>query len=204
MKKIKWLKFKTKKKKLELEDLSKEDIEKELHREKYKNSFNRVLKSTIYILIFILAASSIIVTLFMPVLEVNDGTMKPTVNNKEIVLTLKYSNIKRGDVIAFYHGNKILIKRVIGLSGDWINIDINGNVFVNGEKLKENYVSESIKGNNTIDFPVQVPSERVFVLSDERDKIIDSRNEEIGYIKKEDIIGKVIFRVWPIKKIGSI
>ena len=126
--------------------------------------------------------------------------MKPTYENGDIVLSLKTKSLKSGDIVAFYHGNKILIKRVIAGSGSWINIDEVGNVYVNGEALSEDYISNKMLGEVDIEFPYQVPEGKYFVLSDDREILIDSRMSEIGCIDKDNIIGKVVFRVWPIKK----
>lgn len=191
-------------KKLTYNDLTVENLEKELHRENYKHSFSRLLRSTIYVLIIIVAFASVGATLFMPVIEITDSSMKPLVEDGDIVLTIKSNSFKTGDVVAFYYGNKILVKRVIGVQGDFVNIDKDGIVYVNGEELKEDYVKEFLKGESDIKYPVQVSDNSIFVLSDERNVLTDSRSENIGTIKKENIIGKVIFKVWPIKKIKKI
>lgn len=197
-------KKKNKKEKITYKDLTVENLERELHRENYKHSFSRLLRSTIYVLIIIVAVASVGATLFMPVIEITDSSMKPLVEDGDIVLTIKSNSFKTGDVVAFYYGNKILVKRVIGVQGDFVNIDKDGIVYVNGEELKEDYVKEFLKGESDIKYPVQVSDNSIFVLSDERDVLTDSRSENIGTIKKENIIGKVIFKVWPIKKIKKI
>ncbi len=197
-------KKKSKKEKITYKDLTVENLERELHRENYKHSFSRLLRSTIYVLIIIVAVASVGTTLFMPVIEITDSSMKPLVEDGDIVLTIKSSSFKTGDVVAFYYGNKILVKRVIGVQGDFVNIDKDGIVYVNGEKLEEDYVKEFLKGESDIKYPVQVSDNSIFVLSDERNVLTDSRSENIGTIKKENIIGKVIFKVWPIKKIKEI
>lgn len=185
-------------------DLSIDDIKNELNREKYKNSFSKILTNTLFVLIIILAIGSIITTIFMPVIEVSDSSMKPLINDGDIILTYKTNKFKQGDVVAFYHGNKILIKRVIGISGDFVNIDVNGNVFVNGSLIQEDYVKELKKGDTNVIFPIQVPADSIFVLSDERDNTFDSRIEEIGSVKESDIIGKVILKIYPINNIKFI
>lgn len=195
---------KKEKKKITLEDINIEDIEKEIHRENYKHSFENLLRSSVYVLIIILAFSVIITSILMPVIEITDSSMNPLLNDNDIVLTFKTNKLKRGDIIAFYHGNKILVKRVIGVSGDWVNIEQNGLVYINGEKIEENYVKEFIKGDASDEYPIQVGEKSVFVLSDERDILTDSRNEEIGQIKYADIIGKVIIKIWPIKQLKII
>lgn len=197
-------KKKNKKEKITYKDLTVENLERELHRENYKHSFSRLLRSTIYVLIIIVAVASVGATLFMPVIEITDSSMKPLVEDGDIVLTIKSNSFKTGDVVAFYYGNKILVKRVIGVQGDFVNIDKDGIVYVNGEELKEDYVKEFLKGESDIKYPVQVSDNSIFVLSDERNVLTDSRSENIGTIKKENIIGKVIFKVWPIKKIEKI
>lgn len=195
---------KKEKKKITLEDINIEDIEKEIHRENYKHSFENLLRSSVYVLIIILAFSVIITFILMPVIEITDSSMNPLLNDNDIVLTFKTNKLKRGDIIAFYHGNKILVKRVIGVSGDWVNIEQDGLVYINGEKIEENYVKEFIKGDASDEYPIQVGEKSVFVLSDERDILTDSRNEEIGQIKYADIIGKVIIKIWPIKQLKII
>lgn len=197
-------KKKIKKEKITYKDLTVENLERELHRENYKHSFSRLLRSTIYVLIIIVAVASVGATIFIPVIEITDSSMKPLVEDGDIVLTIKSNSFKTGDVVAFYYGNKILVKRVIGVQGDFVNIDKDGIVYVNGEELKEDYVKEFLKGESDIKYPVQVSDNSIFVLSDERDVLTDSRSENIGTIKKENIIGKVIFKVWPIKKIKKI
>ena len=204
MNKIMGLFKKKDKKKLTYKDIEIETIENEIHRENYKHSFGNLLKSSIYVLIIILAVAVIVASLLMPVIEITDSSMKPLLNDNDIALTFKTNKIKNGDVIAFYHGNKILVKRVIGVSGDWINIDQDGYVYVNGNKLEESYVKEFIKGETDEEFPIQVGEKNVYVLSDERDILTDSRNEEIGQIKSDDVIGKVVIRIWHIKQIKII
>ena len=194
----------SKKEKVIPTNLSISVLEEEIKREKYKSKYTKILRSTIYALIIIASISALIGTLIMPVLEVNNTTMKPLLENNEIVLSLKTKKLKKGDIIAFYQGNKILIKRVVAVPGNYISIDEEGNVYVDGEILEEPYVTNKQKGETNIEFPYQVPESEYFVLSDERDKTTDSRNEDIGLIKKDNVIGKVIFRVWPFKKLGAI
>lgn len=191
-------------KKITYEDITIDNLKAEIHRVKYKNSFGRLLRSTVYVLIIIVAISSICATLFMPVIEITDSSMKPLLNDGDIVLTVKENKFKTGDIVAFYHGNKILIKRVIGVESDFVNIDKDGIVYVNGKELKENYVKELKKGDSDIKYPVQVSDGSIFVLSDERDVLTDSRTINVGQIKTNDIIGKVIFKVWPLKEIKKI
>ena len=186
-------------KKITYEDITIDNLKTEIHRVKYKNSFGRLLRSTVYVLIIIVAISSICATLFMPVIEITDSSMKPLLNDGDIVLTVKDNKFKTGDIVAFYHGNKILIKRVIGVESDFVNIDKDGIVYVNGKELKENYVKELKKGDSDIKYPVQVSDGSIFVLSDDRDVLTDSRTINVGQIKTSDVIGKIILKVWPLK-----
>ena len=191
-------------KKLTYKDFTIDEIEQELKREKYKNRYVKVLMSTIYTLIIVASVAALIATLIMPVLQISGSSMNPTLKDTDIVLSIKTTNIEKNEIIAFYHGNKILVKRVIGKSGDWVNIDKDGNVYINNILLEEPYINQKYLGEIDIKFPYQVPESTYFVLGDDRKTSVDSRNSIIGVIKQEDIIGKVIFRVWPIKKIGTI
>ena len=191
-------------KKITYKDFTIDEIEQELKREKYKNRYVKVLMSTIYTLIIVASVAALIATLIMPVLQISGSSMNPTLKDTDIVLSIKTTNIEKNEIIAFYHGNKILVKRVIGKSGDWVNIDKDGNVYINNILLEEPYINQKYLGEIDIKFPYQVPESTYFVLGDDRKTSVDSRNSIIGVIKQEDIIGKVIFRVWPIKKIGTI
>lgn len=190
------------KKKKEIYIPTKEELEKELQREKYKLKYKKTLKSTIYALIIVIAVSSLLSTLLFPVLEIYGVSMSPTLTQGDIVLCVKKSKLEHGDIIAFYYNNKILIKRVIGVSSDWIKIDKEGNVYVNDTLIEEPYVKEKSYGETDIEYPYQVPEDSYFVLGDDRESSIDSRNRVIGTISKEYIIGKIIFKLLPIKKIG--
>lgn len=191
-------------KKINYKDLTISSIEQELKREKYKSKYKKVLASTIYTLIIVISLAVIVAMLVMPVLQISGSSMTPTLTEGEIVVTVKTKKLAVGDVVAFYHGNKILIKRVIAGPNSWVNITDEGDVYINNKLIDEPYVSKKHLGKTDIDLPYQVPEETYFILGDERETSIDSRTSEIGALKQEDIIGKVIFRVWPLKKIGSI
>lgn len=183
---------------------TKEDLEKELIREKYKLKYKKTLKSTIYSLIIVISISALLSTLLFPVLEIYGKSMNPTLSEGNIVLSVRKTNLKRGDIIAFYHNNKILIKRVIGVPSDWVNIDKEGNIYVNNTLLEESYLKEKNYRESDIKYPYQVPEDTYFVLGDDRSSSIDSRYKEIGTIHKDNIIGKILFKLWPIKEIGLI
>lgn len=180
--------------------LTSKQIEEELNREKYQSKYMKVLRSTIYCLIVVVAVAALIATLIMPVLQVNTSSMYPKYNAGDFVVSVKTKNLESGDIIAFYHGNKILVKRVIAGAGSWVHMDESGNVYVNGHILKEEYIDKKVLGEYDIEFPLQVPDGQWFVLSDDREEIVDSRNSEIGCISEEDIIGKILFRIWPFGK----
>ena len=190
---------KEKKTKVDYKTLTSKEIEEELKRTIYNTSYVNVLKSTFYALIIIVAISVLIATFFMPVFQISGDSMAPLYDSGDFVVSIKTKKLKQGDVIAFYHGNKILVKRVIAGSGQWVVIDKKGNVLVDGKKVEESYVDDKQLGDVDIKFPYQVPGESWFVLSDDREEIIDSRNSEIGCINNEDIIGKIIFKIWDSK-----
>ena len=179
------------------------ELEQELHRERYKSRYKKILKNTIYALLIVVAISVIAATFIFPVLEIYGESMNPNLTEGDIVLCIKKSKFESGDIIAFYYNNRILVKRVIATSSDWVNIDASGNVYVNDELLDEKYIEEKTLGESDIKYPYQVPEGAYFVLGDKRETSVDSRRSLIGTISSEEIIGKVIFKVWPLKRIGS-
>ena len=181
-----------------------EALERELAREKYKNRYGMVLRSTIYTLITVAAVAILISTLWMPVLQIYGSSMNETLQDGDIVLSVKDSNMHSGDIIAFYYNNKILVKRVIAQAGDWVNIDADGNVYVNDVLLPEPYITKKALGECDIELPYQVPENRVFVMGDHREVSVDSRSATVGCVAEEQIVGKLVFRAWPLSGFGSI
>ena len=181
-----------------------QQLEEELGRTKYRKRYRRVLRSTIYTLITVAAIAVLVATLLMPVLQIYGSSMAPTLADGEIVLTLKTSDFETGDVIAFYYNNKILVKRVIARAGDWVDITPEGDVYVNDELLDEPYLDQKALGDCNIELPYQVPESRVFVMGDHRSISVDSRNTAVGCVAEEQIVGKLIFRVWPMDYFGKI
>ena len=181
-----------------------EQLEGELKRVRYKSRYRSVLRSTIYSLITVAAIAVLITTLWFPVLRVYGNSMTPALQNGEIIFTVKMSEFEPGDIISFYYNNKILIKRVIARSGEWVNMDADGNVYVNETLLDEPYLDEKAFGDCNIELPYQVPEGRVFVMGDHRSTSVDSRNSAVGCVAQEQIVGKILFRVWPLEKFGWV
>ena len=180
------------------------ELEKELKRERYNRRYRRTLRSTIYTLITVAATAILVATLWLPMLEIYGNSMTPTLNDGEIVLSWKTNKLKSGQIVAFYYNNKILVKRVIAQSGDWVNIDVDGTVYVNGQMLNEPYLEDKALGECDIELPYQVPEKRVFVMGDHRSTSIDSRNTAVGCVEQEQIVGRLIMCVWPLANFGMI
>ncbi len=181
-----------------------EQLRTELQREKYKKKYGRVLRSTVYALIVTAAVSVLVATLWLPILRITGSSMTPTLNDGEIVISLKGTNFDRGDLLSFYVGNKILIKRVIAFPGEWVNIDEGGTVYVGENALDEPYLTEKALGECDIELPYQVPDGQYFVMGDHRSTSVDSRSGTIGCISEEQIVGRVVFRVWPLPGFGAL
>ena len=181
-----------------------EQLEAELAREKYKHRYHSVLRSTIYTLVIVAAVAVLTATLWLPVLQIYGSSMTPTLQDGEIVFSVKTSKFQPGDIVAFYYNNKILIKRVICGSADWVNIDENGTVYVNGTVLDEPYLAEKALGDCNIELPYQVPDGKVFVMGDHRSTSVDSRNTAVGCVAQEQLVGKIIFRIWPLDRLGIV
>ena len=175
-------------------------LEAELKRAKYQREYRKLLRNTISSLIVVAAIAVLVSMLFLPVLRVTGTSMTPTLQNDELVVCRKRGTFQSGDIIAFYFNNKILLKRVIGMAGDIIDIDDSGTVYVNGEALEEPYLNEKALGECDIELPYQVPDERVFVMGDHRSTSVDSRSTAVGCVAEEAVVGKVILRVWPVKQ----
>ena len=186
-----------------------QQLEAELNRARYRRRYRNVLRSTVYTLITVAAIAVLVATLLMPVLQIYGSSMTPTLADGDIVLSLKQSDFESGDVVAFYYNNKILVKRVIAQSGDWVDITPEGDVYVGKtssdmQLLEEPYLKEKALGDCNIEFPYQVPESRVFVLGDHRSVSVDSRNTAVGCVAEEQLVGRLVFRVWPLAFFGEI
>lgn len=191
-----------KRKAIEVPELS--QLEEELSRVKYKKRYKRVLTSTVSTLIVVAAVAVLIATLLMPVLQIYGTSMSPTLYDGDIIATIKTTEFEPGDVVAFYYNNKILVKRVIAMSGQWVDMDEDGNVYVNDVLLDEPYLVERAFGECDIKLPYQVPENRIFVMGDHRSVSVDSRSTAVGCVSEEQLIGKLVFRVWPLKAFGTV
>ena len=181
-----------------------QQLEKELRREQHKRSYRSTLLSTVSALIIVAAIAVLVSMLALPVLQVVGESMTPSIYEGEIVVAPRGTAFQKGDVIAFYYNNKILVKRVIANAGEWVNMDQDGNVFINDTPLDEPYVSEKAFGDCNITLPYQVPDGKIFVMGDHRATSSDSRNTAVGCVAEEQIVGKVMLRVWPLSKIGMV
>lgn len=181
-----------------------EQLERELNRERYKHRYHSVLRSTIYTLITVAAVAVLVATLWLPVLRIYGTSMTPTLQDGEILFTVKTTDFKPGEIVAFYYNNKILVKRVICREGDWVDLDEDGTVYVNGEERDEPYLVERALGETNIELPYQVPDGRIFVMGDHRSTSVDSRNTAVGCVSQEQIVGKVVFRIWPLNRLGRV
>ena len=183
---------------------STDTIRQELDRYTYRRNFMRTLRNTIFTLVVVAATTILVAVLLMPILRIYGTSMNGTVNNGDLVVSIKRADFKTGDVIAFYYNNTILVKRVIAKSGDWVDIDEEGNVYVNQKLLNEPYLSSKALGETNIELPYQVPEDRIFVMGDNREVSVDSRNTAVGCVTGEQIVGKIIFRVWPFAGFGFV
>lgn len=180
------------------------EIEELYKKAKYRKLFSEKIRSTVFMLIVVAAFAILVAMLYLPTLRIYGKSMKGTLESGDIVLAVKSNRFKTGDIVAFYYNNNILVKRVIAESGDWVNITKDGTVYVNDKKINEPYIENKAYGETNIKFPYQVPENRIFVLGDNRKVSIDSRNTSVGAVSDEQLVGKLIFRIWPLSDIGTL
>ena len=186
------------------DDLGIKELRQELRRVKYNNKFAATLFNTVGTLVVVAAAAILVANLWLPILKVTGTSMSPTLQEGQVLMASKGHDFKTGDVIAFYYNNKILVKRVIAMPGDWVNISEDGTVYVNDIAIDEPYLNEKALGDCNIELPYQVPESKIFVMGDNRSVSLDSRNTAIGCISEEQVVGRVTFAIWPLSKIGKV
>lgn len=190
----------SKKSKQPLELPTVEALEAELNRLKYRSRFRQTLLGTIYVLITVAAVAILVATLWLPVLRITGTSMSPTMDDGDLVVSVKNADFERGDMIAFYYNNNVLVKRVIAMAGEWVSIDGNGDVYINDVLYEEPYLVEKALGQCDITFPYQVPDGHIFVLGDHRSVSVDSRSKTVGCVAQEQIVGKLLMRIWPLEE----
>ena len=181
-----------------------EQLEEELRKTRHKSRYRKVLRSTSFSLLVVAAAAVLTAVLFLPVLRIDGTSMTQTLQDGDIVVAVSGTKFRIGDVVAFYYNNSILVTRVIATAGDWVDIDGEGNVYVNGEAVDEPYLTEKALGQCDIELPYQVPDGKCFVMGDHRATSIDSRSTSVGCISEGDVVGRITFRIWPVREMGLI
>ena len=181
-----------------------DQLKRELRRERYRKSYSETLSSTLFSLVVVAALAVFIATILLPVFQLLGNSMAPNLQDGEIVVSVRTGKPEQGDLIAFYYNNKVLVKRVIAAPGQWVELEEDGNVYVNGELLNEPYLQEKTLGDCEIEMPYQVPDGRWFVMGDARATSVDSRNKAIGCVSEEQIVGRLVFRIWPLEAIGRL
>ena len=188
----------------DLISLTTQQLKEELDHANYTVTYRRSFRGTIGTLVVVAAVAVIVSTFFLSVLKIQGNSMDPLLQDGELAIALKTSNFETGDIIAFYYNNKILLKRAIAYAGDTVDIDDDGNVFVNDHALAEPYITDKNRGDGDVEFPYKVPDSRWFVLGDHRSTSTDSRSSIIGTVSEEQIVGKVVLRFWPLSEFALL
>lgn len=181
-----------------------DQLERELYREKYHQRYRKILRSTVYALVIVAAVSILVATLLLPVLQIYGTSMTPTLSESDIVVSVKGGDIQQGDIIAFYYNNRVLVKRVIATGGQTVNMDKDGNVTVDGVLLDEPYLTEKSAGQSDLEYPFTVDPQTYFVMGDYRETSVDSRNSLIGCVSPSEVVGHIVWTVWPLSHFGRV
>ncbi len=169
-----------------------------------RRKFIRMLRCTIIIIVVAAACEIFLATQLMPVFRIYGDSMAPTLYYGDIAVSVKPHSIDTGDVVAYSYQNQVLVARVIAGPGQVIDIDRDGVVSVDGKEVEEPYVTTLSRGECSIELPYQVPESEYFVMGDQRARALDSRTEEIGSIKKDAMIGRLILCIWPLNHFGGL
>jgi signal peptidase I len=180
------------------------EVEQELNREQYKRRYTRTLKSTVFALVTAAAVAVLVAALWLPVLEIFGASMTPTLSEGQYVVAVKDNTPETGDIVAFYYGNKVLVKRCIAGPGNWVDILADGTVTVNGKALEEPYLTKKHFGICDLELPYQVPEGTYFLMGDERETSVDSRHSSVGCVSVDQMVGKIVYRVWPFEALGTV
>lgn len=181
-----------------------EQLEDQLRQERYKVRYRYTLRTSIYTFLGAVAAAILVAVLWMPVLRIHGSSMSPALEEGQLVVSVRSKRLRQGDVVAFYYNNKILVNRVVAGPGEWVDIDEDGNVFINGELLEEPYLAEKAFGQCDIKLPYQVPDNQYFVMGDHRAASADSRSAAVGCVPVDALVGRLLFRIWPLNTIQMI
>ena len=180
------------------------ELTQAVKRERYLHRFRMTIRSTFLSLVVVAAVAVLVAVLLLPILRIYGKSMNGTLDSGDIVISVKSSGFETGDIIAFYYNNNILVKRVIANPGEWVDMDKDGNVYVNNNLIEEPYLDDKAYGETNIELPYQVPEGKIFVMGDNRSVSIDSRNTSIGCVSEEQIVGKIVFRIWPLSGMGPV
>ena len=181
-----------------------EQLEELVEGERYRRRYFSMIRSTVFTLLTVSAVAVLIAVLLIPVLQIYGSSMNPSLVEGDLVISLKGSRMETGDIVAFYYNNKVLVKRVIGQAGQWIDIDEDGTVYVDDVAIDEPYLQDKAFGECNIQLPYQVPESRVFVMGDNRSVSVDSRSTTVGCVAEEQLVGKIVFCVWPFDRFGAV
>ena len=174
-----------------------ESLRAELAREEARCNRRRVLWNMAAALVIAAAVAGLVLTRVYALIEVDGNSMEPTLSDGEILFLRRTKEVGAGDIAGFYYEGKILLKRVIGMPGDEIEIGTDGNVSVNGQPLEEPYLREKSLEKCQLEFPVTVPEGTFFVLGDNRAVSVDSRDLSVGYVRKDQVVGRAVIKAWP-------